>query len=134
MRDFSYGIIPMRNGLHGWEVLVVFHRKGFWGFPKGHSENLETHQQAAERELFEETGLKVVRYLSEQEFIEHYQFTHKGQRIDKRVTFFVAEVNGELNLEADELSDAHWLPLQQVHQELTYPESQAIIRRVQTLF
>lgn len=130
MRDFSYGFIPLRKGPKGWEVAIVSHHKGFWGFPKGHLDEGETPRQGAERELLEETGLKVVRYLSDEEFSENYHFFYQHQRIYKTVVYFIAIVEGVLTPQKEELADAQWVPLDKAEQRLTYPESQSIARKV----
>jgi arsenate reductase len=55
--EACFGVIPVRHKENGWEVLLVKHNKGHWGFPKGHPSPNETPYQVAERELLEETGL-----------------------------------------------------------------------------
>ena len=43
-----------------WNVLLIRHNKGrHVSFPKGHVEPGETESQTAEREIFEETGLRL---------------------------------------------------------------------------
>jgi 8-oxo-dGTP pyrophosphatase MutT (NUDIX family) len=42
---------------NGDKVLVLRNLKGVWVFPKGHVELGESHEQAALREVFEESGL-----------------------------------------------------------------------------
>lgn len=62
LRTTSCGTATIRCGSNGLEVLLVRPRKenDVWGFPKGHlrDEN-ETHEDAALRETFEETGVEV---------------------------------------------------------------------------
>ena len=63
--DFAAGGIVLIDN----KVLLVKNRlrkeykeyydSGFWGFPKGHMEEGESPLNAAEREVFEETGFKV---------------------------------------------------------------------------
>ena len=49
--------------IHDKKVLLVKHKKlGIWLNPGGHIEGAELPHQAAEREFFEETGVKVVAY------------------------------------------------------------------------
>lgn len=46
--------------VHNGKVLLIKHKKlGFWLAPGGHTEDDELPHQAAEREFWEETGLKV---------------------------------------------------------------------------
>ena len=40
-------------------LLIKNKRSAHWGFPKGHVEKVETQQQTAMREVFEETCLKI---------------------------------------------------------------------------
>jgi len=42
---------------NGGKVLVLRNLKGVWVFPKGHVELGESHEQAALREVLEESGL-----------------------------------------------------------------------------
>ena len=90
----SYGIIALKHSFEGWEVLLVQTHQGWWGIPKGHADPGEDAKQAALRELSEETGLTVKRFLSEQFFEERYRFSHAQQLINKTVTYYVAEVEG----------------------------------------
>ena len=59
INDASFGVIPFKKIKGVWHVFLICHHDGHWGFPKGHPEGEETSIQAAERELFEETGLKI---------------------------------------------------------------------------
>lgn len=55
------GAICLRqaDGREGVEVLLVSSRRnGRWGIPKGHVETGETSREAAQREAFEEAGVK----------------------------------------------------------------------------
>jgi len=51
-------------------LLVLGKKKKLWSFPKGHIENTESHVECAERETFEETGLKI-KITSEPKFYVH---------------------------------------------------------------
>lgn len=128
--DFSFGIIPVRIWHKQWQVLLVQHRAGHWAFPKGHAESGENPQQAAERELVEETGLKVQTYLSNETFIEHYCFRHQGGVIEKKVHYFLALVSGAVILQQEEIQAYQWLPLQGALTTVTFKETQKLIRHV----
>ena len=85
MREYSYGIIPLKynDSLNGWEVLLVQHQGGYWAFPKGHANSGESHKETAERELQEETGLKVESYLLDEILKENYTFFFQKKRVFK---------------------------------------------------
>jgi 8-oxo-dGTP pyrophosphatase MutT (NUDIX family) len=134
IRESSYGVVPLRKRKNKWDVLLIKHRKaGHWTFPKGHSEPGESPLQAAERELFEETGLTVSRYLSDSTFKIHYQFYFKGQQVYKTVWFYAAEVTGDVKLQAEEVAESTWKLLQKAEQFLTYETDKATCRYVQEL-
>lgn len=128
MKDFSYGIIPVRKkGKKGaWEVLLIQHHHGHWSFPKGHAEAEEEPLQAAARELKEETGLSISKLLSEDPLIEKYQFTQKGELVFKTVYYFIASVMGQVVLQESELKAYQWVLLEEAYKHVTFPESQRL--------
>lgn len=131
MKDVScYGIIPLKRVDGEWQVLLIKHKKGnYWAFPKGHGEAGENSHQSASRELHEETGLGIVRYLSDQEVTEHYNFVVRGEQIHKTVTYYVAEVSGSLQLQKEEILDAKWVPLVAAEHEISFKEGKNLCRR-----
>ncbi len=130
MKVLSCGIIPLRNENGTWLVLLVQLYARHWGFPKGHLEQEEEPKDAAIRELYEETGLTVNRFLSDEIFTESYSFFHQGKRIDKQVIYFLAEVAGELRLQKEEIKDAKWVPLVEAAEHVTFPAGKEICKRV----
>ena len=132
--DESFGIIPLTQDRGGWEVFLIQHCHGrYWGFPKGHAEADETPQQAACRELKEETNLEVIRFLQTEPLIEQYQFVLDKQRVFKRVFYFAAEVSGEIILQKKEISNGIWLSIPKAFEQLTHPEGRAILTQVEKI-
>ena len=127
----SFGVIPLNKERGRWEVfLIQHHRGGYWGFPKGHAEPGETPEQAAGRELKEETNLEIVRYLRKEPFIEQYQFSMVGKRVSKRVAYFAAEVSGKIELQKQEIQDGIWLPVAEALEKVTHSEGKSILSQV----
>lgn len=133
--EYSCGIIPLRRNNDGeWETLLIFSAKSrYWGFPKGHAEGEETHQEAAMRELYEETGLQVVRFLSPKMFEEQYHCFRDDVEIFKQVFFFIAEVTGDIVLQQIEVADSQWVPLSKAHSAVTYETDKDLCRRAASL-
>lgn len=131
--EHSFGIIPLKNDGSQWHVFIVRHTKGHWGFPKGHPEAGEKPRVAAERELREETGLVIVRTLSDTPISEHYHFRSERGLVNKEVTYFVAEVTGEPRLQQAEVTDGMWVLLSQAKDHLTFPEAHAVCDAVLAL-
>ncbi|MHB1005946.1 MAG: NUDIX domain-containing protein [Chloroflexota bacterium] len=107
--------------LHGNEVVLRHTAAGHWVFPKGHVEPGETDEQAAVREVAEETGLAVRLEgpLGEADFPLDDEL--------RRVRYFVARVTAELpewNEHRDR--DAFLLPTEGVRGLLSFPNLRAL--------
>jgi 8-oxo-dGTP pyrophosphatase MutT (NUDIX family) len=100
-----------------------------WSLPKGHVERGETTEQAAVREVEEETGIRgrVVAPLGSIDF----WFIADGQRVHKTVHHFllVAEA-GELSDADVEVSAVAWVPLSELPGRLAYSDEQRLIALV----
>lgn len=125
-KESSYGIIPLRIQQNEWQVLLIQHHAGHWAFPKGHADPGETPEQAAERELKEETGLTILRFLSPDPLSESYFFMVQGQRISKTVQYFLALVEGDIIIQEREIKDSQWTSLSQALDCITFKEGKRI--------
>jgi 8-oxo-dGTP diphosphatase len=111
---------PVSSGRY--EVACIFRAaRGDWTFPKGKLDEGETFEQAAVREVLEETGLscEVVR------FVGTTNYTHRKGK-PKIVAYYLMRASeGEFtpNEEVDELV---WLPLEQVRENLTWDRDQEL--------
>lgn len=123
VKDRSCGIIPIRRKECKIELLLVQHIGGHWSFPKGHPENAESDQEAAKRELHEETGLLVESFLDLPPFEEKYCFYHKQQKIHKTVLYFPAFVKGSEQKQEEEILDLLWCDFQACYSQLTFKQS-----------
>jgi len=113
-------IVPVKRDAAGRRVL---------GLPKGHPEAGETPEQAASREVREETG--VTAELLEPLGEVNYVYERRGRRVAKRVAFFLFEYrSGSLADHDHEIEDARWIPLQQALDELSYEGEREMVRRV----
>ncbi len=114
-REFSAGGVVLR----GAELAVVSPRSGVVALPKGHPDGDETLEQAATREVREETGL-VAEPRGELGDVR-YWYTFRGERVLKSVTFFLFEyVSGSVEDHDDEVESAAWIPLEQAPELLSY--------------
>ncbi len=103
-----------------------------WCVPKGHPEGQETIEQAAVREVFEETGI-------EAEIIEplgaiSYEFTAGNILIAKTVHhFLLRQTGGDLSLENDpnhEAIDVKWVSIDELSAILTHENERRMARGV----
>lgn len=99
-----------------------------WCLPKGHPENQENNEQAAVREIEEETGIRG-RVLAALGSID-YWFTVSGHRVHKTVHhFLLLSTGGHLTIENDpdhEAVDVAWVPLADLGRKLSFPNERRI--------
>jgi bis(5'-nucleosidyl)-tetraphosphatase len=130
-QEESFGVIPVCKIEGRWHVFLIQHNRGhYWGFPKGHAEEGETPLESAIRELKEETHLDLVRMVKEEPFVEMYQFTAKGEKISKKVSYFLAEVEGSVVLQPQEIQDGRWVLVEEAVHQITHAEGKTILAEV----
>ncbi len=110
-------------------LLLLRYPQGHWDFVKGHIERGdESHEETALRELFEETGIDRVELMAGFAMRTEYQFTHKGEVVDKEVHWFLG-LTDEISVS---LSHEHtgylWLPWDDALKQLTFENSQNVLR------
>lgn len=135
IREYAFGVVPVRRKGGVWQVLIVLHKSGdHWGFPKGHPLDEEAPVETAQRELAEETGLRIKRFFTDIPITEKYSFSRKGEDIRKKVSYYVAEVEGNIFLQMSEIKGGMWVPLFEAQAHLTYPEAQDVCHQVLSIF
>ena len=122
----SYGIIPLKKKDDGWHVLITRHYEGHWGFPKGRPEKDEQPLDTEKRELHEETGLDIVKLVKPEPLEEHYTFTKNDITFDKAVTYYIAEVEGVVILQHDEVLESMWVKVEEAEQYVSFPETKKL--------
>ncbi|HET6876883.1 MAG TPA: NUDIX hydrolase [Jatrophihabitans sp.] len=97
-----------------------------WSLPKGHIEAGETAEQAAVREVEEETGIAGV-ILGALGTIDFW-FVADGRRIHKTVHhYLLRRVGGELCDDDVEVDQVAWVPLPQIRAQLAYPDERGLV-------
>ena len=97
-----------------------------WSLPKGHIEAGETAEEAAAREVAEETGItgRIVAPLG----MIDYWFVADDRRVHKTVHHFLLEaVGGELSDEDLEVTEVAWVPLGELDTTLAYADERRLV-------
>jgi 8-oxo-dGTP pyrophosphatase MutT (NUDIX family) len=123
----SAGGVVVRAG----EVLLISTFGGRrWQLPKGHLEAGESPEQAAVREVEEETGVRG-RVLAELPDVE-YWFTERGtHRIHKRVYYYllVYERGDTADYDPHEVSGAAWMSWEEALARLSFANDRRVVKR-----
>ena len=116
-------------------ALIARHdRRGrlVWSLPKGHLEGSETPEDAAVREVEEETGIRgtVIAPLGTIDF----WFVADQRRVHKTVHHFLLEAQGGELSDADiEVVEVAWVPLAKVAETLAYADERRLVALVEDL-
>ena len=123
-------VVRTEDGTPSGALIGRLDRRGRlrWSLPKGHVEHGETHEQAAVREVEEETGIsgRITARLGSVE----YTFVAQGRRIHKRVHHYLMEaVGGELSDADIEVTEVAWVPLTDLAGRLAYAGERRLASR-----
>ena len=132
-RELSAGGVVVRRLRGEWHVAAIRPggKAGIWALPKGLLSAGERPEDAATREVAEETGLRA--RLLEKLGDVRYVYTWEGERVFKVVSFYLFRYEGgrlgELAPEhAHEVAEARWLPLAEAPRLLSYSGERQMAR------
>ncbi len=128
---FSSGFFLFRVNNGELEFLLLQYPHGHWELPKGKIEKGESKQEAAMRELKEETGLDAELIPGYEEQLEYF-FKHAGELNKKTVYFFVGRALSQEVTLSDEHIGYTWLPFDQALERLTFDNAKKLLTKAHT--
>ncbi len=110
--------------------LLIKDPYGKWGLPKGHLEGKESSDEAAVREVGEETGLDELRVGPSLGTIDWY-FRLKGDLVHKFCEYFLmASRDGDARPEVEEgITECQWLPVPDAITTVAYDNAREVVER-----
>jgi len=122
-------VISFRDGTP-FVALIATRGRTRWGLPKGAVSDGETSEQAALREVNEETGL-IANIVKPLDTIEYF-FRASGTLIRKRVDFYLMMfTSGELTPQLSEVDDVEWVELSEAIQRASFDSERKLLEMAQ---
>jgi 8-oxo-dGTP pyrophosphatase MutT (NUDIX family) len=120
------GGVLWRERPDGVEIVVIHRsRYGQWALPKGKLEPGESWEDAARREVWEETG--IVAEIGD--FVGLARYAVDGR--PKVVRYWTMRAAGDQHFEpSEEVDQAIWVPMREALQKLPHEEERAVVREV----
>jgi 8-oxo-dGTP pyrophosphatase MutT (NUDIX family) len=129
-RETSAGGVVYR--LHEGAALFLLIRDSYqnWGFPKGHLESGERAEDAALREVREETGIDDLALRGQIETIDWY-FRFRGQLIHKVCHFYLMETTQATTnpQRAEGITACRWVAFDEARSAISYANARKVLGR-----
>ncbi|MFQ5702544.1 MAG: NUDIX hydrolase [Gemmatimonadales bacterium] len=129
-REVSAGGVVFRCFSEGPKFLLINDAYSNWGFPKGHLDDSEVPEEAARREVGEETGLTELTELGALGVIDWF-FRFRGQLIHKYCHFFLFEspAGSPVPQLEEGITACRWYPYADAVRNISYENARTILRR-----
>ncbi len=128
--EYSAGAFIYRKSTSGISLLLLKKEgRDAYDLPKGHIEKGETAEQAAIREIKEETGL-TVQLFNHFHISTHYVFTSGKEKISKSVKFFISKTNSSKVKISEEHIGYEWAPIKKAGPMLKHKDLLKILPKV----
>lgn len=133
LREHSAGVVLYRQMKEGREYLLLHYPGGHFDFAKGHIEGDESEQEAAYRELKEETGIENIIWIDGYKEKIEYIYRRFGELSLKDVVFFLARTEQKKVTISHEHQGSVWLPYKEALQKLTFQSAKDLLSKAEKI-
>jgi 8-oxo-dGTP pyrophosphatase MutT (NUDIX family) len=133
-RETSAGGVVFRIQEGAPRFLLIRDSYANWGFPKGHVERGESTEDAALREVREETGLHELSSCGLIDTIDWY-FRFRGRLIHKSCHFYLMETteSDTAPQRAEGITACQWVTYGEAHEAVSYANAREVLRRAREM-
>lgn len=127
-REYSAGGVVFRKEGNNYKFILVLDAYDKWTFPKGHIEENEDKEQAAEREVCEETGIKNTKNLGYLGSIDIKVNEPNKRPVPKTVLYYLIETPDQnLSVTTEpEIKEARWVTKETLKEMISYENAKEI--------
>lgn len=109
-------------------LLIIFPGGHGLGFPKGHVEDSESVEEAALREVFEETGLKNIKIIKKLGVVTRPAIEDDGTKVTKSVHLFLMKTSNYNHSKAVE--EYGWFTIDQAIKKMSFPQEAEFLKKI----
>jgi len=128
VKEHSAGAVIFNTETKEFLVLRKIYRSDYWEFPKGKIDKNETAEQAAVREVKEETNLDIKIIPGFKETIKYF-FKEGSKFVNKDVIFFIAKTASKAVTISKEHTAFAWLSYEDALKTLTFKDSKNLLKK-----
>ena len=133
IKQTSAGIVLFRKEGTKKLFLLLHYPSGHWDFIKGKMEKGETTHETATRETKEETGITDIIFIENFEKWIEYNFKYKGELVQKKVVFFLAETKTKEIQISHEHIGYTWIDYNSSMEKTTFDNAKKILTKAKKL-
>lgn len=132
--EVSAGGIVFRRSAGGVRFLLIRDSYRNWGFPKGHLEATESPDEAATREVREETGLSRLTLVAPVDVID-WHFRFRGRVVHKVCHFYLIEAVGghPRPLRKEGITACRWFDFEKATSLVSYDNARTVLARARAM-